>query len=714
MREAEERPSRRRRVLVPLAVAVGLVMTASLVVVASWPVLLEKEARARVEKKLRSRFDVVEMGCFELGRDHLRMCHVHLEKDSVKIDVPVAYADFHVDWGFEPRIVLEKATSKGGTLVGEWEDLEKMRDSSPGNSTGSGGTGRIDSTGLEIEAADLEIDLVRGEHQLETVVSVRGTRELLDVNLSRARVARGGEMLASAEYVETKIDPGAPFPATVSLGGATMSRGGLEARDVEGSVTLHDEKLEVLGLHLNGTSRTSNWAIDGTVRRNEGRVDLALKAEGVRPAQLPGAARLPLDPEHGEVAAQVSVKGTREEMSLEGLLVVKGAHLMHPRLANDPVVLSQKVEVDAVLNLDARELVLERAVFSSLEHPGVSMSASGRVLMTEALEDREMEMTLEMPRTSCQEVLDAVPPGLAPALEKFELSGEASLEMRVVAKMSDPDATVLEGGLNIDSCKIENVPKTVASLDGPFNHVVKMKDGRTQSRLLARGDARYTPYDRMPPAMVAAVLSTEDGGFFRHDGFIESQFEASLKRNIELGRFRRGGSTITMQMVKNVLLTHEKTVSRKLQELFLTWVIERRLSKERIMEIYLNVVEFGPGIYGVGDAADHYFGKSPLELTSRECAFLATLLPRPVERHEMWCRGELTEKHERYVGKVHRRMLGRGRITRDEYDLAEDTPIEFSRRGWSGEAACLADGRRLAEGTHTQGALSGLLWGSSG
>ena len=99
-----------------------------------------------------------------------------------------------------------------------------------------------------------------------------------------------------------------------------------------------------------------------------------------------------------------------------------------------------------------------------------------------------------------------------------------------------------------------------------------------------------------------------------------------------------------MQMVKNVLLTQEKTVSRKLQELFLTWVVEKQLGKQRIMEIYLNVVEFGPGIYGIGDAADHYFGKAPDELTSLEAAFMASLLPRPVKRHEMWCQHLLLPK----------------------------------------------------------------------
>ena len=121
------------------------------------------------------------------------------------------------------------------------------------------------------------------------------------------------------------------------------------------------------------------------------------------------------------------------------------------------------------------------------------------------------------------------------------------------------------------------------------------------------------------------------------------------------------------------------------------------------------MVELGPGIYGIAHASDHYFGKSADELTSLEAAFMATLLPRPIERHEMWCRGELTPRHDKYIRKVHARMLRKGKITQEAYDEGEATPFVFSRAEWSGERACLNDGRRETAGEHTQGALSGLL-----
>jgi membrane peptidoglycan carboxypeptidase len=179
---------------------------------------------------------------------------------------------------------------------------------------------------------------------------------------------------------------------------------------------------------------------------------------------------------------------------------------------------------------------------------------------------------------------------------------------------------------------------------------------------LAEGSFNFVPLEKIAPTMMAAVVTTEDGGFWKHNGFLRSQFESSLRRNVELGMIRRGASTITMQLVKNLLLSHERTVSRKLQELFLTWVLEQKLSKQRIMEIYLNIVEFGPGIYGIERASRHYFGKPPMDLTGKESAFLATMLPNPVGRHSQWCRGELTEKYAKKVDRVFQFMHDRNRI----------------------------------------------------
>jgi len=143
----------------------------------------------------------------------------------------------------------------------------------------------------------------------------------------------------------------------------------------------------------------------------------------------------------------------------------------------------------------------------------------------------------------------------------------------------------------------------------------------------------FTPYDQISPYLISSIMTTEDNGFFKHHGWVSSEFKSALRRNLQNGGFRLGASSITMQMVKNVLLTKDKTLSRKLQELYLVWYLEQVLPKERILELYFNAIEFGPRIYGIGAAVRHYFGKRPAELMPLEAAFFSSILPSPKRRY---------------------------------------------------------------------------------
>ena len=120
------------------------------------------------------------------------------------------------------------------------------------------------------------------------------------------------------------------------------------------------------------------------------------------------------------------------------------------------------------------------------------------------------------------------------------------------------------------------------------------------------------------PYFVHAVLAHEDAGFFSHHGFSEMHIRSALIRNLQEGRYVVGASTITMQLVKNVFLHREKTLARKIQEVLLTWWIERVMPKRDILELYLNVIEYGPGIYGIRRGARHYFNRLPAQLSPAE------------------------------------------------------------------------------------------------
>jgi len=150
------------------------------------------------------------------------------------------------------------------------------------------------------------------------------------------------------------------------------------------------------------------------------------------------------------------------------------------------------------------------------------------------------------------------------------------------------------------------------------------QDGRT---LAIRH--RWVPYTQISADLRRAVIVTEDAAFFDHDGIDLAEVKASMERNWEEGRFTRGASTITQQLAKNLYLSPSRNPLRKLREVFITRRLEASLSKRRILEIYLNVIEWGDGIFGVDAAARIYFGKTAATLSREEAALLAGAIINP-------------------------------------------------------------------------------------
>ncbi|MCX6143891.1 MAG: monofunctional biosynthetic peptidoglycan transglycosylase [Ignavibacteriales bacterium] len=140
---------------------------------------------------------------------------------------------------------------------------------------------------------------------------------------------------------------------------------------------------------------------------------------------------------------------------------------------------------------------------------------------------------------------------------------------------------------------------------------------------------RWIAFSAIPKDAINAVIVSEDGTFWSHSGFDWFEFRESIERNMKEGRAARGASTITQQLVKNLYLSSSKNPLRKLKEWMLTWYIERTLSKQRILELYLNVIEWGWGIYGIEAASQKYFGKSASLLSREESARLAAVIPNP-------------------------------------------------------------------------------------
>ena len=167
--------------------------------------------------------------------------------------------------------------------------------------------------------------------------------------------------------------------------------------------------------------------------------------------------------------------------------------------------------------------------------------------------------------------------------------------------------------------------------DKKFNTTIQVKDwqGEYHPFVVGPKNRYWTPSGRIPSEMKWAVILAEDANFYKHEGFDVKAIKNAIKYDLEKRSLKRGASTITQQTAKNLFLSREKTITRKLKEIYLAYRMEQELTKGRIIELYLNVVELGPMVYGIGHGAHYYFGKSPSELTPRECAFLAAMLPGP-------------------------------------------------------------------------------------
>lgn len=206
-------------------------------------------------------------------------------------------------------------------------------------------------------------------------------------------------------------------------------------------------------------------------------------------------------------------------------------------------------------------------------------------------------------------------------------------------------------------------------------------------KLERRKPAGWTQLDGIPKVVRGAIIVSEDWAFYQHDGIDTQQIQQVLKRDLPRGRISRGASTITQQVVKNVYLDQSKSALRKFKEILIALQLDREVSKNRILEIYFNIAEWGEGIFGIRAAAAHYFSKQPSELTAKEAAFLAMLLPSPKRYSQSFRKGELTPYARRTIHSILRKMAQARYLSEAELDAALFERLSFERDELAPEAS---------------------------
>jgi len=521
----------------------------------------------------------------------------------------------------------------------------------------------------------------------------------------RVTVALSG--LRPASFPELEVVSGY-LQAMPNLGLTGIS-GHMRRRDPDSKAFLVDLRGSYGGSHETLWRAEGNIVPDKDLSSTTG--DIRLRAEKFSLARIANV--LPpviQDPAETSVDAELDVSAANGKIRITGGLGVAGLNIFHPGLGADKVVgMNLSTELKATVipathtveieSLEGRIGKLRGQLQGSVQlGPEPFSFDDGKQLPFTP----KIDLVFDVPRVTCANLLGSFPPAILPTLQGFALAGDFATHLETHIDFHNLKALELKGKVGIDGCKVLTAPEHVAALVDPQAIVTQEVEippswddttNTPEVLMFAIGpdNEDFVPYEKIPVHMINAVLTTEDSRFFHHEGFATSEFKTALKRNLASGHFRLGASSITMQTVKNLLLSHEKTLSRKLQELFLVWYVEQILSKERILELYLNAIEFGPRLYGLGPAARHYFGKAATELSVSEAVFLGSLLPSPKRRYAHYCKGEISDKWQKHLKRVLVRMRERDRLTDEELAPAlEDMPVFDLTERIMSEKDCLA------------------------
>lgn len=361
-----------------------------------------------------------------------------------------------------------------------------------------------------------------------------------------------------------------------------------------------------------------------------------------------------------------------------GAMAVGGITVDSRRIAREPVGgIAFQATGTLTVDVPAREMTFEQG---RIRVGDVETAAAGSFTYRHGTP--ALRIALAGTGARCQDLLEAIPPALRSDLPGLEFGGTADFHVAFDVDFADLSSTVFD--LQADSrCLVVAAPEAVnmARLRGTFRHEVVLPGGMSRTLMVGPGSPAWTPLEAISPYLTAAVIVTEDARFFEHSGVSIADLRHAIVRDLRAGRFVYGGSTIDMQVVKNVFLDREKTFARKLQEVILSWWMNQALDKNQILELYLNVIEFGPGIYGVRDAAMRFFGRCPDDLSPLEAVYLAKVLPNPTARHRMYLDGVVPPAWRARLNRVLWNMWRRGDLDDWEYQAALHDELRFHRPG---------------------------------
>lgn len=409
-------------------------------------------------------------------------------------------------------------------------------------------------------------------------------------------------------------------------------------------LALADKKLNTL-IQVTSDGFSQQWAINGFADPRDRKADL----EFFNPKS--DTIRIPyLDQKFNLKTGFKSIHFNLENLSMQsGELHIDGYSSIQNLLVNHPKIASKDVVIKNA-RFDYRWIVGPRFMaLDSTSTVQLNNIKCQTYLSYTNEKDKIYALKLILPKMKANDFISSLPTGLFRHFEGMEAQGDFSYALNFEYNDHQPNAIVFDSKLKPEGLKITKYGEAdLNKINGEFTYRAIDKGVAQRPIVVGNSNFNYTPLSAISPYLRKCVLTSEDPSFFEHRGFINSAFKQSIVKNIKTKKFTRGASTISMQLVKNVFLTREKTLSRKLEEILLVYILEnnRISSKERMLEVYFNIIEWGPNVYGIGEASRFYFNKMPHDLNVNQCLFLASIIPKP---KGFMSRLENTEKYKPYA-----------------------------------------------------------------
>ena len=446
----------------------------------------------------------------------------------------------------------------------------------------------------------------------------------------------------------------------------------LRIEDMERKVTLKMNQLQLKDQQLQTTIQvksnnfSQNWNIKGFADPRNKIADLKFFNSDTTKIKVPYLEeRYNLLSSFDSIRVNVSkIEMDSGELHIDGFASIVNLTINHPKIAKKEVIV-KKARFDYRFLFGEHFIAIDSSSTLQMNaiklHPFASYSTE---------DDTVYSLKMKIPKMKAQDFVTSLPQGLFSHFEGMEIEGNFAYDLNYKYIKNKPNQLVFDSKLKKENLKILKYGQAnLAKLNTEFTYRA-IENGIPQRPIVVGiTNPLFTPLGLISPYLQKCVLTSEDPSFFSHRGFINEAFKQSILKNIRTKKFSRGASTISMQLVKNVFLTREKTLSRKLEEILLVYILEnnRIASKERMLEVYFNVIEWGPNVYGIAEASQFYFNKKPLDLNLQECLFLATIVPKPKKfMYQFDSGGFLKSGANKQQSFIRNLMLRRGLITSED------------------------------------------------